>query len=213
MPTVLEIATEADVAPEQVLRVVNGEAVSGEVEGRVRAAMEALGPPAYPKPSTPEPVLLPVAGAEARDAALDKLAGVAAELEASLPAQMGSVVVEALRVEVRPVAEHVAGLQTLFDGLVDELRRLRREVESERRDRVEDLALQVELLRASWVGVDRRLGRIERVLSRRDRDRAEQSRSALSRIEDIRPAEIVPVKEGNGNGASGSSGPPRTDGE
>jgi len=204
VPTVLEIATVAGVAPEQVLRVVNGEPVSDEVEGLVRAAMETLGPPAYPKRARPEPALLPAARGEPQDLALDRLAGIAAELEATLPAQMGSVVVEALRVEVRPVAEHMAGLQTLFEGLVTELRRLRREVESERRDRVEDLALQVELLRASWTGVDRRLGRIERALARRPE--REAPRSSLSRVEDLRPAEIVPVKKGNGSNGGASNG-------
>lgn len=204
-PTVLEIATLAGVAPEQVLRVVNGEPVSEEVECRVQAAMDALGPPAYPKASLPGAVPAPSVPDRAPDAALARLADVAAELEATLPAQMGSVVVEALRVEVRPFAENVAGLQTLFDGLVQELRRLRQEVEAERRDRVEDLALQVDLLRASWVGVDRRLGRIERNLARRP----EQSRSALSRVEDIRPAEVVAVPKGNGlNGSNGAPGAP-----
>ena len=64
---------------------------------------------------------------------------------------------------------------------MDELRRLRLrlEVEAERRDRVEDVALQLELLRASWAGVDRRLGPIERSLARHDeRGPARAARSA-----------------------------------
>lgn len=208
MSTILEIATEAGVAPELVLRVVNGEAVSEEIGSRVRAAMQYLGRPAYPKPTPPEPIPPAAEASEARTVALERLADVAAELESTLPAEVGSVVYEAMRVEVRPVVEHVEGLQRVFEGLAHELRRLRSEVASERRDRVEDLALQVELMRAGWVGVDRRLGRIERALARTER--MEAPRSALSRVEGLRPAEIVPVKEGNGSGLNGAGGDQQT---
>ncbi len=211
MPTILERANAAGVSAEQVVRVVNGEPVSEDVERRVCAAMDRLGRPAYPKRAVPEIVGDGDEPSLETGSALARLADVAAELEATLPAQMGSVVVEALRVEVRPVAEHVAGLQTLFDGLVQELRRLRSEVAAERRDRVEDLALQLELLRASWTGVDRRLGRIERALARRPEQEEAQPRSALSRIEDLRPAEVVPVKEGNGS--NGGQGPAARNGD
>lgn len=208
MPTILELANESGVSPEQILRVVNGEPVSEDVERRVRGAMERLGRPAYPKPKLPAPVpeVVDPEPALAPGTALERLASVAAELETTLPAEVGTVVYEALRVEVRPVAEHVAGLETLFDGLVEELRRLRQEVQGERRDRVKDLELQVELLRASWVGVDRRLGRIERALARRE----ERPRppSSLSRVEHARPAGAPRANRanGSGNGANGANG-------
>jgi hypothetical protein len=204
VPTILELANESGLSAEQVLRVVNGEPVSEEAGRRVRAAMERLGRPAYPPPSAPLAASVVEAGiTPPPGAALERLADVAAEVESSLPAEVGTVVYEALRVEVRPVAEHVAGLETLLDGLVHELGRLRQEVAAERRDRVEDLALQVDLLRASWAGVDRRLGRIERTLARGE-ERPVSERS-LSRIEERRPAEVSPVNEGNGRGSNGTN--------
>ena len=196
MPTILELANESGVSADQVLRVVNGEPVSEAVDRRVRAAMERLGRPAYPKPGRPPVEPAPTPAAEL-DRGLARLTTVAATSETTLPAEVGTVVYEALRVEVRPVAEHLAGLESLFDGLVDELRRLRHDVQAERRDRVRDLELQIELLRASWAGVDRRLGRIERALARREEPT--RPASALSRIEDVRPAELVPVREASGS--------------
>lgn len=196
MPTILELANESGVSADQVLRVVNGEPVSEAVDRRVRAAMERLGRPAYPKPGRPPVEPAPTPAAEL-DRGLARLTTVAATSETTLPAEVGTVVYEALRVEVRPVAEHLAGLESLFDGLVDELRRLRHVVQAERRDRVRDLELQIELLRASWAGVDRRLGRIERALARREEPT--RPASALSRIEDVRPAELVPVRDASGS--------------
>ncbi len=196
MPTILELANESGVSADQVLRVVNGEPVSEAVDRRVRAAMERLGRPAYPKPGRPPVEPAPTPAAEL-DRGLARLTTVAATSETTLPAEVGTVVYEALRVEVRPVAEHLAGLESLFDGLVDELRRLRHDVQAERRDRVRDLELQIELLRASWAGVDRRLGRIERALARREEPT--RPASALSRIEDVRPAELVPVRDASGS--------------
>lgn len=196
MPTILELANESGVSADQVLRVVNGEPVSEAVDRRVRAAMERLGRPAYPKPGRPPVEPAPTPAAEL-DRGLARLTAVAATSETTLPAEVGTVVYEALRVEVRPVAEHLAGLESLFDGLVDELRRLRHDVQAERRDRVRDLELQIELLRASWAGVDRRLGRIERALARREEPT--RPASALSRIEDVRPAELVPVRDASGS--------------
>ena len=196
MPTILELANESGVSADQVLRVVNGEPVSEAVDRRVRAAMERLGRPAYPKPGRPPVEPAPTPAAEL-DRGLARLTTVAATSETTLPAEVGTVVYEALRVEVRPVAEHLAGLESLVDGLVDELRRLRHDVQAERRDRVRDLELQIELLRASWAGVDRRLGRIERALARREEPT--RPASALSRIEDVRPAELVPVRDASGS--------------
>jgi hypothetical protein len=186
VPTVLDIATRAGVTSEQVLRVVNGEPVASDVAARVHAAMHVLGRPAYPPPRESAPATLPAERSVevAREHLLGRFAEAAAELESSLPAEVGSVVYEALRVEVRPVAQHVASLQGVFEELADELRHLRREVTAERRDRVDDVALQVDLLRASWQGVDRRLGRIERMLARKDEPRRDAGH--VVRIEDRR---------------------------
>jgi hypothetical protein len=188
MATVLEIATQAGASADQVLRVVNGEPVSEDVSSRVRAAIALLGAPPYPRPFAREALPATIEGQTA-DHALERLTDAAAELESTLPLEVGTVVYEAVRVEVRPVVEHVAGLQTLFDSLAGELRLLRREVAAERRDRVDDLALQVELLRTSWVNVDRRLGRIERALARRPAERQPAEQGTLLRLEDRQTAE------------------------
>jgi len=190
VPTILEIATRAGVTTDNVLRVVNGEPVSTEIAERVQAAMQVLGRPAYPRPRETASVLPAERSVElAREQLLGRFAEAAAELETSLPAEVGSVVYEALRIEVRPVAQHVASLQSVFEELADELRHLRREVTAERRDRVDDVALQVDLLRASWQGVDRRLGRIERILARRERQEPRAEAARVVRIEDSRAGE------------------------
>ena len=198
MPTILEIAGQAGVSADQVIRVVNGEPVSTEIAGRVQAAMRVLGRPAYPPPRETTQEILPAERSieVARDQLLGRFAEAAAEIESSLPAEVGTVVYEALRVEVRPVAQHVASLQSVFEELADELRHLRREVTAERRDRVDDVALQVDLLRASWQGVDRRLGRIERALARQERKQPEAKR--VVRNEDRRVGEPPRAADADG---------------
>ena len=99
MATILELAAHADVSAENVLRVIHGEPVSEEVELRVHEAIAALGEPPYPSrvevlPALPE-------GPE-REELLERFRATAAELETTLPQGVGSVVYEALRVEVRP---------------------------------------------------------------------------------------------------------------
>ena len=200
MPTVLEIATQAGVSADNVLRVVNGEPVSTEIAARVHAAMRVLGRPAYPPRRETTQAVVPAERSleVARDQLLGRFAEAAAELESSLPAEVGTVVYEALRVEVRPVAQHVASLQSVFEELADELRHLRREVTAERRDRVDDVALQVDLLRASWQGVDRRLGRIERALARQEQAEPKRESTRIVRIEDRRVGEPPRAADGDG---------------
>jgi DNA-binding LacI/PurR family transcriptional regulator len=47
--TVLELAAYADVSAENVLRVGHGEPVGEDVGRRVHDAIDALGPPPYPR--------------------------------------------------------------------------------------------------------------------------------------------------------------------
>lgn len=161
MATILELARHADVSAESVLRVVNGEPVSGEIAERVNRAIEELGPP------TSSRSLQPVRVAEAAETSpqelLDTVAAAAAKLEERLPEDVGSVVYEAVRVEVRPMQQHLAQMEQLFEQVV---RRIEEVGESERRERLEDIALLIELVTTSWRTVDRRLGRVERMLER-----------------------------------------------
>jgi hypothetical protein len=142
MATILQLAEHTNLPVETVLRVVNGEPTSSEAQERVTQAIEALGPPNYPpRYAPPSTELVPTPGQEV------------------LPAEVGEVVYEAIRGEVRPVGEHVAQLRSLFEEVVLRLAR-------ERRERVDDVELMTELMIEGWRSVDRRLGRIEKVLAR-----------------------------------------------
>src|SRR5688500_17886995 len=116
MATILELAQFADVSAETVLRVVHGEPVSQEHARRVEEAIAALGPPPYPRPTGEVVPAAPSKEVERRpDELLERFSAAAAELETSLPQGVSSVVYEALRVEVRPVARHVAEMGNLFE--------------------------------------------------------------------------------------------------
>jgi Bacterial regulatory proteins, lacI family len=187
VPTLLEIAEHADVPVEGVVKVLNGQPVSEVVAERVTAAMEALGPPHHQLVESMNLVepsraragdVLPLvdSGAEvdpvddvlarAREQLLASFSHAAAEFEARLPQGVSSVVYEALRVEVGPVAQHMARMGTLFDELGYIIQKVEQEVGAARQERLEDLKLLIDLIESSWRNVDRRLGRLERKLER-----------------------------------------------
>ena len=167
MATILELSKFANVSAENVLRVVHGEPVSEDVALRVQEAIDALGAPPYPRPTVE---VLPAGQAaavdERHDELLERFATAAAELETTLPQGVSTVVYEALRVEVRPVAQHVAEMGSLFEHMLRRLERVGIDVDSERRERVEDIALLTELITTGWRGVDRRLARLEGMIAR-----------------------------------------------
>lgn len=167
MATILELSKFANVSAENVLRVVHGEPVSEDVARRVQEAIDALGAPPYPRPAVE---VLPAEQAPAvdtrHDELLERFAAAAAELESTLPQGVSTVVYEALRVEVRPVAQHVAEMGSLFEHMLRRLERVGMDVDSERRERVEDVALLTELITTGWRGVDRRLARLESMIAR-----------------------------------------------
>ncbi|HEY7562949.1 MAG TPA: hypothetical protein VH650_12295 [Gaiellaceae bacterium] len=165
MATILELATFAGVSAENVLRVVHGEPVSENIEQRVRRAIDELGLPGYPKPPLEVLPALPE-DAAARSGQIERLEAATADLEANLPQGVGTVVYEALRVEVGPVAKHVAELTTLFERMLQRLDKVSTEVGDERRERFEDVALLAELITSGWRSVDRRIARLEQIVSR-----------------------------------------------
>lgn len=179
--TILELADYADVSAENVLRVVHGEPVSEDVERRVHDAIDALGSPPYPRRVEVLPAIPPGAGTEEL---LERLQATAAELEASLPEGVGSVVYEALRVEVRPVAQHVAELGALFERMLVRLEQVSTSVEDERRDRLQDIALLTELVTSGWRSVDRRLARLEQIVARIEAGRNGRREARLYRLDD-----------------------------
>jgi hypothetical protein len=165
MASILEIARLANVSAENVLRVINGEPVSSDVASRVARTIEAVGPPpsarsrAYVAPAERR------VGSEA-DELVSRVDQMAADLQARLPENVGSIVYEALRVEVRPVTRHIAELDALFELVRARLEDIGVEIEHERRERVEDVALLCELVSTGWRSADRRLARLEHMLAR-----------------------------------------------
>jgi DNA-binding transcriptional ArsR family regulator len=179
--TILELAAYADVSAENVLRVVHGEPVSEDVEARVREAVEALGDPPYPGRVE---VLQALPEGPERDELLERFRATATELEATLPQGVGSVVYEALRVEVRPVAQHVAELGALFERMLARLEDVSAGVEDERRDRLDDVALLTELVTNGWRSVDRRLARLEQIVARIEAGRNGRREARINRLDD-----------------------------
>jgi hypothetical protein len=92
---------------------------------------------------------------------IEALAATAAELEAAIPAQVGHAVRDGLRVEVLPVARHIAEIRGLFNQAIRRLERIEGGLLAERNARVDDLALLVDLVTSGWRGVDVRIARLE----------------------------------------------------
>lgn len=125
------------------------------------------------------------AALERAETALDGLASTAAELEATVPERLGSAIGESMHTEVVPVARQLAEVRGLTGHVVRRLDALQAEIASERRERLEDLALLVELNASGWRGVERRLDRAERVLDRIERALEERPGAALYRIDGL----------------------------
>lgn len=150
MATILELANHAGLSTETVLRVVLREPTNEDARRRVLAAIETLGPPDYPRPDRSIEVLPP-----GQD---DPLETPAAEAPPSaLPATIHDALPDAIRAQLAQIGE----FREACDSLVSRLR-------NERRERIEDLELVTDLLITSWRGVDRRLGRLEKVIGRID---------------------------------------------
>jgi hypothetical protein len=84
---------------------------------------------------------------------------------------------------VLPVARHLAEVRGLSAQTIRRLERLQGDLAAERKARVEDLALLVELIATGWRGVERRLDRLERVLERLERTLNQQPVAPVYRIE------------------------------
>jgi hypothetical protein len=120
---------------------------------------------------------------ERAKAGLDALAQTAAELEAAVPERLGAAVQDGMRAEVLPVARQIAEVRGLSAQVIRRLDGLSGEIAAERRERVEDLALLVDLVASGWRGLERRLDRTERIVDRIERTLEERPGAALYRIE------------------------------
>jgi len=123
------------------------------------------------------------AALERAETALAALAQTAAELETVVPERLGAALEEGMRAEVVPVARNLAEVRGLTVQLVRRLERLQAEAAAERKERLEDLALLVDLIASGWRGVERRLDRTERVLDRIDRGLEDRPGAAVYRLD------------------------------
>jgi hypothetical protein len=117
-------------------------------------------------------------------AGLEALALTTAELDTGIPERLETSLNKALREEVLPVARHLAEVRGLSGQTIRRLERLQADLSAERKARVEDLALLVDLVTSGWRGVEKRLDRIERALDRVERALDERADAApVYRIE------------------------------
>src|SRR3954452_8308163 len=110
-----------------------------------------------------DPAVVEATLSRARDQ-VESLAETAAQLEATLPSQVGEAVQTELRQEVLPVARHLAEVRGFSANIVRRLERIEGDLLAERHARVDDLALLVDLVSSGWKSVDDRLGKLEESL-------------------------------------------------
>lgn len=111
---------------------------------------------------------------------IEALAQTAAELESSLPTRVGDAVREGVRAEALPVARQMAEVRGLLNTVISRLERVEGDLLAERHARVDDLGVLVDLVTSGWMGVDRRLERIESAIT-------SGSDAVVYRIEERRP--------------------------
>ena len=194
MTTISEIARAADVSVESVLCVLNRDKVSGDIEARVIAAMDAYGYGRLPRSETataaqPDPPTGKPAGAaastravsgeivkESRDPDFESNDAIRRAREQLLYA-VGGVVDELENPSsrsqgsdnlagIRHITDRMMVMEARLDRLAREVEGMKRELGRGRNERLEDLTLLVDLITTSWRAVDRRLGRIDRKLER-----------------------------------------------
>ena len=165
----VEIAEKADVSVEGVVRVLTREPVSDAIKQRVLAVLDELTPE---QTRTVQRFALAALHdvLEHQDDASEwpEPAAVPDENQLALPvASMDEEVPAAI-----PNAALVQ-LSSVLGELAEAVRDLREETDAERRERVDDLAVLIDLITTGWQGLDTRLGRIERQVSRLESGRRE----------------------------------------
>jgi hypothetical protein len=163
------------------MRVVTRQPVSRRIEQRVLTVLDAL-----------EPDQLRALERLALAAAPQVLPVGAGQRASEPPARYGSGSTNPVRNVERPGANGAADLSDadrltvrlgmLLEEVVLCMNEMRRDNLADRQDRVDDLAVLIDLITTGWRGVDRRLGRIERTLARLDTARV--------------PLERVPIQAG-----------------
>jgi hypothetical protein len=170
MSLLVEIATRADVPLEAVVRVLTREPVADDAKARVLAVLDDLD-------AEQTRVLQRFALAAVHDElprpAEDVVVAEYEEGPLELPEAVVLETAPAVRaspapVEAAPAVDQAPLVQlgAVLGELAEAVRELRRETDAERRERVDDLAVLIDLITKGWEGLDRRLGRVERQLGR-----------------------------------------------
>jgi hypothetical protein len=177
----VEIAGRADVSVEGVVRVLTREPVSSAVKERVLAVLDQLDAEqtrvlerfalaavhdVMPLESDDEP-----SSPEGTDASEPSVHEGQLALGEAPPAQHPTLDSAGNGGPDRAAlseAELPVGLGTLLEELVAAVWEIRHESRSNRQERLNDLAVLVDLMTTSWQGVDRRLARLEQLGARRE---------------------------------------------
>ena len=171
----VDIAERAHVSVEGVVRVLTREPVSDAIKERVLAVLDELDAEqtrvlqrfalAALHDVLPRPYEAPLrspAEADWDPAAPEAVRGLLPPAPAPIPAPES----QQLPAAPPPETAHLVQLSAVLEELASAVRDLRQETDTERRERVDDLAVLIELISTGWQGLDRRLGRLERQLGR-----------------------------------------------
>jgi sulfur carrier protein ThiS len=179
---IFDIAEHAGLTPRTVLDVVNGKPVNEDAQRRVAAAIAELGQPDRPVGAFRH---LEIVTEPAAPAAGSALVERREDLgDATAPRghdELATVLRDSVRTVVRPLGDELEQLEAGVAAAVQEL-------SAERRARLDDLELLTELVVEGWRGVDRRLGRVEKVLARIEQNAGDTTGSvrepSVKRLED-----------------------------
>ena len=104
------------------------------------------------------------AALERARAQVEELAQTAASLDATIPAKVEGAVEDGLRAQVQPVGRNLAEIRGLMNQVIRRLERVEGDLLSERHARIDDLALQVDLITSGWKSVNDRLASLEHTI-------------------------------------------------
>jgi hypothetical protein len=116
--------------------------------------------------------------------ALETFAEQTAGLETAVPERLDAAIRDGMRAEAAPVARSLAEVRGLANQTIRRLEHIQLDLDAERRARIEDLALLVDLIASGWQGVERRLDRLERSIDRLERSLEDRPVAELYRLED-----------------------------
>jgi hypothetical protein len=182
----VEIAEKADVPVEGVVRVLTREPVSDAVKERVLAVLDDLTP--EQTRAVQRFALAALHDVLLRPGEAESVGG-PAPADEQLPALDAGAAVEPGALPATGSDAALVQLSSVLGELAEAVRDLRRETDAERRERVDDLAVLIDLITTGWQGLDTRLGRIERQVSRIEAARREPAIIAPARVA---PAAVEP---------------------